>query len=86
MKDPLRQAAASAAEVSKILKDRMRKDFDVTPILVFPGWTLKGAKAETGVVVLNDAMISAFFESRPTVLSDDQITNICSHLDQTARS
>jgi hypothetical protein len=42
--------------------------------------------AETGVVVLNDDMISAFFESRPTVLSDEQITNICSHLDQTARS
>jgi len=64
----------------------MRRDFDVTPVLIFPGWTLKSAKAETGVVVLNDAMIFEFFESRPTVLSDDQITNICSHLDQTARS
>src|SRR6266480_5436096 len=86
LKNPLRQAAASAADVAKILKDRMRRDFDVIPVLIFPGWTLKGAKAETGVVVLNDGMISEFFESRPTVLSDDQITNICSHLDQTARS
>ncbi len=65
---------------------RMRRDFDVTPVLIFPGWTLKSAKAETGVVLLNDDMISNFFESRPTVLPDDQITNICSHLDQTARS
>jgi hypothetical protein len=83
---PLRQAARSAENIATILKDRMRRDFDVTPVLIFPGWTLKGAKAETGVVVLNDAMIFEFFESRPTVLSDDQITNICSHLDQTARS
>jgi len=86
LKNPLRQSAASAADIAKILKDRMRRDFDVIPVLIFPGWTLKGAKAETGVIVLNDGMISEFFESRPTVLSDDQITNICSHLDQTART
>jgi hypothetical protein len=86
LKDPLGQAARSAADVAKILTERMRKDFDVVPVLIFPGWTLKGAKAETGVVVLNDAMISEFFGSRPTVLSDEHITNICSHLDQTARS
>ena len=86
IKDPLHQAARSAANVAKILKERARKDFDVTPVLIFPGWTLRGARAETGVVVLNDGMISDFFESRPTVLSDEQITHICSHLDQTARS
>jgi hypothetical protein len=85
-KDPLRQATRSAANIVKILKDRMRSDFNVTPVLIFPGWTLRGAKAETGVVVLNDAMITEFFESQPTKLSDEQITNICSHLDQTARS
>jgi hypothetical protein len=86
LKDPLYQAARSAANVGNILKERLRKEFDVVPVLIFPGWTLKGAKAETGVVVLNDAMMSEFFESRPTVLADDQITNICSHLDQAARS
>jgi hypothetical protein len=86
MKDPLRQAARSAANVAKILKERVRKDFDVTPVLIFPGWTLRSAKAETGVAVLNDDVIFDFFESQPTVLSDEQITSICSHLDQTARS
>jgi hypothetical protein len=34
----------------------------------------------------NRGWISEFFQSRPTVLSDEQITNICSRLDQTARS
>src|SRR5439155_13984662 len=56
------------------------------PATARQGESLKGARAETGVVVLNDAMISEFFESPPTALSDEQITNICSHLDQIARS
>ncbi|MGH8102449.1 MAG: nuclease-related domain-containing protein, partial [Chthoniobacterales bacterium] len=81
--DPLNQAAGSAATVAQILKDRMRRDVDVTPVLIFPGWTLKAARTETGVIVLNDGTITDFFEKRPTVLSDAEITNVCSHLDQT---
>lgn len=84
--DPLGQAKRSARNVAKILQDRLRRESPVTPVLVFPGWSLKSAKAETGVVVLNDGMITEFFESRPSVFSDDRITDICAHLDQTARS
>ena len=86
MNDPLRQAKASAANVAKILKDRMRQVFEVTPVLIFPGWALKPAKAETGVVVLNDGTISDFFEMQHEILTNDQITAIASHLDQSARS
>jgi hypothetical protein len=86
MGDPLCQARRSAESISNILKDRLRRDFEVTPVLIFPGWTLKGAKAETGVVVLNDGMITEFFENRRRLLSDEQITELCSHLDQSARS
>src|ERR1051325_10366430 len=84
--DPLRQATAAAERVARILNDRLRTAFDVTPVLIFPGWTLKGAKSETGVVVLNDGTILDFFESQPKILSDAQITHICAHLDQAARS
>jgi hypothetical protein len=86
LNNPLAQASVCARRVANILKDRMRQDFDVTPVLIFPGWTLRGAKAETGVIVLNDGMISEFFESQPKLLSDEEIAHICSHLDQTARS
>jgi len=84
--DPLGQAKACAANVAKILKDRMRQGSEVTPVLIFPGWTLKPAKAETGVVVLNDGTIADFFETQHEVLTNDQITAIASHLDQSARS
>ncbi len=86
MKDPLGQATSAAATVAKMLKERMRQDFAVTPVLIFPGWSLKGARAQTGVVVLNDGMIAEFFASLPEVVGDDQITAICSHLDQSARA
>jgi hypothetical protein len=65
---PVRIAAAtghgewSRRDVSDPPSPRLRRD---------KGNLLKGAKAETGVVVLNDAMISEFFESRPTALSDE---------------
>ena len=84
-KDPLGQAAASARSVSEILQERMRQPFRVTPVLVFPGWKLRGAKKDTGVIVATDATLCDFFESQQRILSDDQITAICSHLDQVAR-
>ena len=84
--DPLSQARTCARSVQRILDERMRQKFEVTPVLIFPGWILKGAKAETGVVVLNDGTITDFFENQREVLSNEQITAIASHLDQAARS
>ncbi|MEY2486748.1 MAG: hypothetical protein QOH39_2396 [Verrucomicrobiota bacterium] len=84
--DPIGQAMRCAQHVTKLLEDRTRKSHDVTPLLIFPGWTLKRAKADTGVVVLNDRSISEFFEALPRVFSDEQITWVCSHLDQIART
>jgi hypothetical protein len=56
-----REAAASAEATPKAFASRQARQ----------GESSKGARAETGVVVLNDAMISEFFESRPTALSDE---------------
>jgi len=84
--DPLDQAKRCAEKLTKLLHDRTRKQYSVTPMLIFPGWTLKRAKAETGVVVLSDGTITEFFEALPALFSDTQITDISSHLDQIARS
>jgi hypothetical protein len=86
LKNPLRQAAFAAQKVAGILEDRMHKPVQVTPVLIFLGWKLDGAKKETGVVVLTDANLCEFFQAQPRTLSDDQITAICCHLDQAARS
>lgn len=84
-KDPLRQATLAAQAVAKVLQDRMQKQYDVTPVLVFPGWKLRGARRETGVIVLTDAIIAEFFEGRSRLLANQDVSSICSHLDQVAR-
>lgn len=44
-KDPLRQATRSAANIVRILKDRMRSDFDVTPSSDFSRLGFEGCKS-----------------------------------------
>src|ERR1041385_7903509 len=84
--DPLEQARSSARKISRHLKSCMRQDFFVQPVLVFPGWEIAMLKSETGVVILNDGTIDEFFSSRERVLTNAQISEICSHLDRSARS
>jgi Nuclease-related domain len=84
--DPLEQARSSARKISRHLKSCMRQDFFVQPILVFPGWKIAAPKSESGVVVLDDETIEEFFSTRQRVLTNAQITEICSHLDRSARS
>jgi Nuclease-related domain len=84
--DPLGQACSSATKVSKHLERCLRQNFSVQPVLVFPGWDIAMPKSESGVVLLNDGTIGEFFSSRERVLSNEQIRDICSHLDRSARS
>jgi hypothetical protein len=85
-RDPLEQARSSARKISRHLKSYMRKEFFVHPVLVFPGWKMAIPKSESGVVVLNDGTIEEFFSSRERVLSNEEITAICTHLDRSARA
>jgi len=84
--DPLVQTRKSADKVSRHLESVLRRELLVDAVLVFPGWEVGNPKAETGVVVLNEGMISEFFTSRERVLSNQEIRDICSHLDRSARS
>jgi hypothetical protein len=84
--DPLEQARSSARKISGHLKSCIRQDLFVQPVLVFPGWEVAMPKSESGVVILNDGTIDEFFSSRERVLTNAQISDICSHLDRSARS
>ena len=84
--NPLAQATRCARHVAKLMQDRSRRAYDVKPVLIFPGWKLSRAKAQTGVVVLNEETIVEYFNAQPVILSAAQITEICAHLDQIART
>jgi len=85
-KDPLKQARASAAQVSAELERYLRRKVWVEPFVVLPGWRIDPPSKETDVVVLNDKTISEFFGTRPEKLSRGEIREICTHLDRSARS
>jgi hypothetical protein len=84
--DPLGQARSSAGKISRHLQGCLRQDFFVQAVLVFPGWEIAMPKSESGVVVHNDGTIEEFFSSRERVLTNTQVSEICSHLDRSARS
>jgi hypothetical protein len=86
IKNPLGQAKASAAKVAEHLRSCLQQKYWVQPVLVLPGWKVLPAKADVGVAVLNNDTISDYFVSRPRLLSNEEIRQICSHLDRSARS
>lgn len=86
LKNPLKQARASAAQVSLELGRYLRRKIWVEPVVILPGWKIDPPDLETDVVVLSDETISEFFASRPQKLSNAEIREISSHLDRSARS
>jgi hypothetical protein len=85
-KDPLKQARASAALVSGELKRWTQREIWVHPVLILPGWRIDRPKTDAKVVVANEDTVREFFGSRERVLTNDQIRDICLHLDRSARS
>jgi hypothetical protein len=86
LKDPLKQARASAAQVSAELKRWTQREIWVNPVLILPGWRIGPPKIETSVVVLNEETVSEFFKTPSEKLSAAEIREICTHLDRSARS
>jgi hypothetical protein len=86
LKDPLKQARASATLVSSEVKRWMDRQIWVKPVVILPGWRVDPPKVQTDVVVLNEENISEFFNTRTQALTDSDIHEICSHLDRSARS
>ncbi len=84
--DPMKQARRSGALVSAEVKRWMQRELWVAPVLVLPGWRIDPPKTETKIVVTNEETLTEFFRSRERVLSNEQIREICSHLDRSARS
>src|SRR5439155_16343634 len=85
-KSKSKQSPAPAATASSELKRWTRRNIWLNPVLVLPGWPIELPRAETSVVVLNEETETEFFVSHSRVPSHDQILEICSHLDRSARS
>jgi hypothetical protein len=85
--NPIIQAKAQATWMKRLLRDAIAKDYDVRPVVVFPGWYVENAKAnwKTGVWVLEPKALQAFIEREPVRLSDTEIATVTHFLKRHSR-
>ena len=85
-RDPVIQARAQAAWIMQFLKSSLGRGFPVRPVVVFPGWFVKGTPACSDVWVLNEKALPAFIEREPTVLGADDLQAITFQISQYIRA
>ena len=64
------------------------RDFDVRPVVLYPGWEVEAPPKilKVSVLVMNHERLSEFVLARGAVLSDTEIETVTKHLERhTAR-
>lgn len=84
--DPLDQARANAGWIWDLLKASTRREFPVTPVVLFPGWYVEQDPGEHEAMVLNSKSLPAFLKRRPVLLDGSQASMAAFHLKQFIRS
>ncbi len=81
-RDPIIQARSQASWIKDFLKSSLGKTFPVRPVVLFPGWFIKGTPACSDVWVLNEKVLPSFIEHEPTILGPDDLQTATFQLSQ----
>lgn len=83
--EPMDQAKAQAAWLSKWLSSAVGDTVKVSPMVTIPGWFIE-RKSPGGVPVLNPKQVRNYLEAKKDeVLSESIIKRICHQLEQKSR-
>jgi len=85
-RDPIIQARAQAAWIKDFLKSALGKNLSVRPVVIFPGWFVKGSPNCSDVWVLNEKALPAFIERELTLVSPDDLQAITFQISQYIRA
>jgi hypothetical protein len=85
-RDPVIQARSQASWIRDFLKSSLGRTFTVRPVIIFPGWFVKGTPNCPDVWVLNEKALQAFIEHEPTLLSLDDLQAITFQISQYIRA
>lgn len=86
-RDPIVQAKAQAGWLKMVLAESTGKQFDVRPVIVFPGWFVKSSPgALKEVWVLEPKALPTFLSNEPVRLSREDIRLASFHLSRAIRS
>ena len=85
-RDPIVQARAQASWLRELLAESTGRNFEVTPVIVYPGWFVEytGPKNRT-IWVLNPKGRPAFLDHAPPQLSRDDVQLASFHLGRVVR-
>jgi hypothetical protein len=86
-RDPVRQAAAEADWLARLLKESTGRLFPVRGVVVFPGWWVEQTNRERRreVWVLEPKALPAFVENAPSTLTADDVAMTAFHLSRYIR-
>ena len=84
----LKQARAQQDWLKNIIKESTGKDFDVKPVIVFPGWYVHSTKTafNNNLWVLNPKALPKFIENTPKTVSLEDHKLVAFHLSRFIRS
>jgi hypothetical protein len=85
-RNPVVQARAQASWIMEFLKSSLGRTFPVRPVVVYPGWFVKGTPACSDVWVLNEKALPAFIENEKTELSSDDLRAVTFQISQYIRT
>lgn len=81
-RNPIEQAKAQSAWLSKLIQDRTGKRLFIKPIVVFPGWYVPEKVKDPHVLVLNEQRIIPFVKAHEQTLNPPDIQLIAAQLTQ----
>jgi hypothetical protein len=84
--DILTQVKASSSWLKGVIKESTGKFFDITPVIVFPGWYVESpGNDKEKIQVLNPKLLPAFISSRKDVLPQDDVMLVSYHISRYIR-
>jgi hypothetical protein len=83
-RNPIIQAKAQASWVKDFIQDSIKKNIDIQPVVVFPGWFVDGNQKE--VWVLEPKALKAFISRKDEILDETDVSIIANYLSRYLRT
>jgi hypothetical protein len=78
---PIIQAKAGAQWLKNLLKNSTAKDFNVHPVVVFPGWFTESKVPPRDIWILNPKGLDKFMQNSKTSLSSEDVALITNRIE-----
>ena len=83
---PIIQAKAGAQWLKNYLKETTKKEFDVFPVVVFPGWFTESKVPLKDIWILNPKGLEKFMQNKQNELLDEDVALVANRIEMYVRN